>query len=188
MGEKAVISFMPVWILSFIYPFMKRLIPFPQVVLGAAIGAAVLPGWVAVTDDLDYPAGALPLFLATTCWVIYFDVLYATQDSEDDAKIGVKSLAVLMGDHVKILLSVLAAMQVVLFALTAMEAHMSLIFWILGVGVWTVNLLWHILSLDNRDRKSGGRIFKANIKLGLHLTVVSVVELVFNRVDFGGFF
>lgn len=183
LGDKAVVGFVPVWILSFVYPFMKRLIPFPQVVLGAAIGAAVFPGWVAITQQLDHLADAIPLFSATACWVVYFDVIYATQDTPDDEKIGVKSLAILMASHMQTFLSVLAILQVALFALAARQARSSLIFWILGVCVWALNLPWHIISLDTSDRRSGGRVFKANIKLGLYLTVVSIAELVVNRVQ-----
>jgi 4-hydroxybenzoate polyprenyltransferase len=79
LGWEGLITFTPIWALSMIYPFMKRLIPFPQLVLGAIIGGAVLPGWVAVTKDLNELDQAVPLFCATVSWVIYFDVFYATQ-------------------------------------------------------------------------------------------------------------
>ncbi|TGJ86894.1 hypothetical protein E0Z10_g1855 [Xylaria hypoxylon] len=182
LGDKAVIAFVPIWILSFVYPFMKRLIPFPQVVLGATIGAAVFPGWVAITQRLDDVGEAVPLFWATAVWVVYFDVIYATQDSPDDEKIGVKSLAIFMAKHMTTFLSVLAILQVALFAQAARQAHSSLIFWIFGVCVWALNMPWHLLSLDISDRKSGGRVFKANIKLGLYMTGVSIAELIVNRV------
>lgn len=81
LGETGVITFAPIWGLSMIYPFMKRLIPFPQVVLGAIIGGAVFPGWAAVVNNLSTLHEALPLFLATMSWVVYFDVFYATQVS-----------------------------------------------------------------------------------------------------------
>ncbi|KAJ6142505.1 UbiA-like prenyltransferase [Penicillium samsonianum] len=182
LGPAVTAGFIPVWVLSTIYPFMKRIMPFPQVVLGAIIGGAVFPGWVGITGDLKGLDQALPLFFATASWVVYFDVFYATQDRPDDEKIGVKSLAVLMGKNVQILLAVLGALQVLLFAVTALRADMSLIFWVLGLGVWMVNVPWHILSLDLKDRHSGGRIFKSNIKLGLYLTGVSLLELFVVRV------
>lgn len=58
---------------------MKRVISFPQVVLGVVFGGAVFPGWVLVSNNLDHLAEAAPLFLATAAWVIHFDVFYATQ-------------------------------------------------------------------------------------------------------------
>lgn len=79
LGEAGVWTFTPVWALSSIYPFGKRLIPFPQIVLGAVIGAAVFPGWASATGDLNTLSQALPLFFATASWVVYFDLFYAEQ-------------------------------------------------------------------------------------------------------------
>ena len=182
LGELGVIAFIPIWILSLTYPFMKRIIPFPQVVLGAIIGAAVFPGWVAVTNDLNGLEKGLPLFAATACWVIYFDVFYATQDSKDDKKAGVKSIAVLLGDKTWIFLAFLAVLQITFFAVTAWKASMSYFFWVFGLGVWAINLPWHVLTLDLADSESGGKIFKANIMLGLYMTGIALVELLVMRV------
>ncbi|KAI4088536.1 MAG: hypothetical protein L6R37_008180 [Teloschistes peruensis] len=183
LGENGLITFAPVWLLSLTYPFMKRLIPFPQLVLGAIIGAAVFPGWSAITGSLHGLGQAVPLFAATFSWVVYFDVFYAVQDREDDAKIGVKSLAVLLGNKAWIFLSLLGLLQVASFAITAVKANMSWIFWIFGIGVWAANIPWHVLSLDMTNRKSGGKIFKANIMLGLYMTGIAMTELVVTRVD-----
>ena len=79
IGPLGVVNFTPTWILSATYPFMKRLIPFPQVVLGLTIGCAVLPGWVSVSNSLQGLDEIIPLFLATAAWVVYFDIFYATQ-------------------------------------------------------------------------------------------------------------
>lgn len=81
LGEAGVMTFIPIWVLSLLYPFMKRLTSFPQVILGAVIGGAVFPGWASVTGNLHGLDQALPLFAATMCWVVYFDVFYATQVS-----------------------------------------------------------------------------------------------------------
>ncbi|KAL8663149.1 MAG: hypothetical protein Q9202_004081 [Teloschistes flavicans] len=183
LGENGLITFAPVWLLSLIYPFMKRLIPYPQLVLGAIIGAAVFPGWSAITGSLDGMDRAVPLFAATFSWVVYFDVFYAMQDREDDAKIGVKSLAVLLGNRTWIFLALLGFLQVAFFAITAIKAHMSWIFWIFGLGVWAINIPCHVFSLDMMNRKSGGQIFKANIMLGLYMTGIAMVELLVTRVD-----
>jgi len=78
-GHVGVVTFTPIWILSLIYPLMKRVIPFPQVILGAVIGGAVFPGWASITNSLEGLDQALPLFAAVFTWVVYFDVFYATQ-------------------------------------------------------------------------------------------------------------
>lgn len=79
LGDAVFTAFLPSWALSMIYPFMKRLIPFPQVVLGAIIGGAVFPGWVCISHELSDWSQGLPLFAATMSWVIYFDTFYASQ-------------------------------------------------------------------------------------------------------------
>lgn len=66
--------------------------------------------------------------------------------------------------------------------MTALKANMSVIFWVFGLGVWTVNLPWHVLSLDIAKPESGGKVFKANIMLGLYMTAIVLVELVATRV------
>lgn len=88
----------------------------------------------------------------------------------------------LLGDRVWIFLIFLAVLQVYFFAMVATKANMSLIFWILGWGVWALNMPWHMLSLDVNDPKSGGKIFQANIKLGLYMTAIVLVELIATRV------
>lgn len=115
-------------------------------------------------------------------WVIYFDVFYATQDHHDDTKIGVKSIAVLLGDRTWMFLGGLALLQLGFFAMTALKANMSWMFWIFGIGVWAFNLPWHVFSLDMNSRRSGGKIFKANIMLGLNMTGIALAELLIVRV------
>lgn len=80
------------------------------------------------------------------------------------------------------LLAVLGFLQIAFFAVTALKAHMSMIFWVFGLGVWAVNVPWHVLSLDMTNRKSGGKIFKQNIMLGLYMTGIALIELMVTRV------
>lgn len=93
-----------------------------------------------------------------------------------------KSLAVLLGDHVWIFLAFLGMLQVGFFVVTALNANLSMIFWVLGLGVWAINMPWHVMSLDANNRQSGGKIFKANIMLGLYMSVITLVELLVTRV------
>ena len=78
------------------YPFMKRITWWPQAWLGLVFSWGALVGWPAVTGSLDTPA--LLLWLGSVAWVIGYDTLYAIQDMEDDALVGVKSSARRLGD------------------------------------------------------------------------------------------
>src|SRR5262245_44116130 len=82
-----------------IYPFLKRVTYWPQIGLGLAFSWGALMGWPAVFGRLDAPA--LVLYAGSIAWVIGYDTIYAHQDREDDALIGVKSTALLFGESTK---------------------------------------------------------------------------------------
>lgn len=84
--------------LAAIYPFSKRWIQLPQGVLGIAFGWGTIMAWAASRGTVEPPAWWL--FLATICWAIAYDTIYALQDREDDRRIGVKSSAILFGEAV----------------------------------------------------------------------------------------
>lgn len=108
--------------------------------------------------------------------------LISRQDRPDDLRAGVKGLAVLLGDHTAMFCAFLGLLQVFFFSVTALKAHMSTVFWVFGIGVWALNIPWHVISLDILDRKTGGKVFKRNIMLGLYMTGVALVELFITRV------
>ena len=82
------------------YPFMKRITWWPQAWLGLVFSWGALVGWPAVTGSLDWPA--ILLWAGSVAWVIGYDTLYAIQDIEDDALVGVKSSARRMGGKVRL--------------------------------------------------------------------------------------
>jgi 4-hydroxybenzoate polyprenyltransferase len=84
-------------LLAALYPYAKRVIHIPQAVLGVAFGWGVIMAWAASRNHVEAPAWIL--FAATVCWAIAYDTIYALQDRDDDARIGVKSAAVLFGPY-----------------------------------------------------------------------------------------
>src|SRR5215216_8011316 len=86
-----------------IYPFMKRVTYWPQIVLGLAFSWGALMGWPALFGRLDWRA--LVLYVGAIAWVIGYDTIYAHQDRDDDALIGVKSTARLFGARTKPMLA-----------------------------------------------------------------------------------
>jgi 4-hydroxybenzoate polyprenyltransferase len=84
-------------LLAGLYPFCKRFLHIPQLMLGVAFGWGGVMAWAAVRDELE--SGTWLLFAATICWAIVYDTIYAIQDKEDDKKIGVKSSAILFGSY-----------------------------------------------------------------------------------------
>src|SRR5258707_10447135 len=106
-----------------VYPFMKRITWWPQVVLGLAFSWGALMGFAVTQERID--ATALALYAGSIAWVIGYDTIYAHQDAEDDALIGIKSTALLFGARTKPALMVFYATAVVLIgvALALAGAH-----------------------------------------------------------------
>ncbi len=78
---------------------MKRVTYWPQIFLGLAFSWGALMGWAAVFGRLDWPA--VLLYAGSIAWVIHYDTIYAHQDSEDDALVGLKSTALLFGERTR---------------------------------------------------------------------------------------
>ena len=103
-----------------IYPFMKRITYWPQIVLGLAFSWGALMGWAAAFGRLDAPA--FLLYAGSIAWVIGYDTIYAHQDREDDALIGIKSTALLFGERTKPMLTLFYALAVILIGVAGFLA------------------------------------------------------------------
>ena len=149
-----------------IYPFMKRITYWPQIVLGLAFSWGALMGWPAAFGRLDPPA--LLLYAGAIAWVIGYDTIYAHQDREDDALIGIKSTALLFRERTKPMLAVFYALAVALIAWAGFSAGAGLIF-ALGLLAFAAHLVWQIARLDVDDPVNCLVVFKSNRDAGLIL-------------------
>jgi len=154
------------------YPFMKRITWWPQAWLGLVFSWGALVGWPAVTHELGWTP--FLLWFGSIAWVIGYDTLYAIQDIEDDALVGVKSSARRMGDK--------APLGVGLFYLLA------LLLW--GAAIWSVRPDWlalatlapaalHLanqaLRADSADGALALRLFRSNRTCGLLVALAMLV-------------
>src|SRR5476651_1412635 len=128
-----------------IYPFMKRITYWPQIVLGLAFSYGALMGWPAAFGRLDWPA--IVLYAGSIAWVIAYDTIYAHQDREDDALIGVKSTALLFGARTRPMLALFFAIAVALIGLADWSAGAGRIF-ALGLIVFAGHLAWQVRRID----------------------------------------
>src|SRR5687768_13374415 len=146
------------------YPFMKRLTWWPQAWLGLVFSWGALVGWPAVTGVLEVPA--MWLYAGSVAWVIGYDTLYAIQDVEDDALVGVKSSARRLGAQAPVGIAIFYALAVVLW----------------GAAIWSVRPDWvallallpaalHLanqaLRADPNDGEGALRLFRSNRPCGL---------------------
>ena len=149
-----------------VYPFMKRITYWPQIVLGLAFSWGALMGWAAAFGSLD--ARALLLYAGAISWVIGYDTIYAHQDREDDALIGIKSTALLFGDRTKPMLALFYGLAVALIGLAAALAGAGALFWF-GLAAFAAHLAWQIVRLDISDPDLCLAVFKSDRDAGLIL-------------------
>jgi 4-hydroxybenzoate polyprenyltransferase len=159
-----------------IYPFMKRITYWPQIVLGLAFSWGALMGWPAAFGRLDWPA--LVLYAGSISWVIGYDTIYAHQDREDDLLIGIKSTALLFGENTPTMLASFYAGAVVLIGIAGLMAGGGAIF-ALGLMAFAVHLGWQVLRLDINDPAYCLVLFKSNRDAGLILFGAMLLDAVF---------
>lgn len=152
-----------------IYPFMKRVTWWPQVFLGLAFNWGALMGWVAHSGEI----GLAPviLYLAGIAWTLHYDTIYAHQDREDDALIGVKSTARLFEERTHqwlIGFSILAVLGAGIAAYISLTG-MALVVAMIGVLIYAAHLAWQLMRLDINDTDNCMKLFRSNRDTGLIL-------------------
>ncbi len=154
-----------------IYPFAKRFTWWPQVFLGIAFNWGALLAYTAHTGYLGWPAVAL--YLAGIAWTLFYDTIYAHQDKDDDALIGVKSTARLFGAHTVPWLRAFLIATVVLLTLAIVLAFapgrsvLSLTVALGGAWFMGWHLSWQLRVLDTEDPDTCLRLFRSNRDAGL---------------------
>ena len=157
------------------YPFMKRITYWPQIVLGLAFSWGALMGFAVPLQRID--ATALLLYAGSISWVIGYDTIYAHQDAEDDALIGVKSTARLFGARTREALMIFYGLAVVLIAAALWRGGVHWPAW-LGLAAFAVHLGWQIRRLEISDPALCLRLFKSNRDAGLLLFAGLLVDAV----------
>ena len=153
-----------------IYPFAKRFTWWPQVFLGLAFNWGALLGWVAHSGRLDWPA--VLLYLVGVAWTLFYDTIYAHQDTEDDALIGVKSTARLFGQSSPQWLRAFAVLATGLMAVAIYLAlpdatATQMVVTQLGTAGFAAHLLWQMRQLDIDNVPLLLHLFRANREAGL---------------------
>ncbi|HEY4041328.1 MAG TPA: 4-hydroxybenzoate octaprenyltransferase [Rhodopila sp.] len=147
-----------------LYPLAKRVTWWPQLVMGFTFGYGAPMGYAAASGCLD--AAWAALYAAAILWDLGFDTIYAHQDREDDALVGVRSTARLFGQHTRPFLA---------GCYTAAFAALALSGWLAGLGPWfypalalpAALLVWQVTALDIDDPACCLRLFRANREVGL---------------------
>jgi 4-hydroxybenzoate polyprenyltransferase len=158
-----------------IYPFMKRITWWPQIVLGLAFSWGALMGFAVTFGRLD--ATAFVLYAGSISWVIGYDTIYAHQDTEDDALIGIKSTARLFAGRTHQALVIFYGLAAVVIGIALALAGAGLAGWI-GLAVFAAHLAWQVRRLKIDDPALCLRVFKSNRDAGLLLFAGLMIDAV----------
>ncbi len=160
------------------YPFMKRITWWPQAWLGLVFSWGALVGWPAVTGSLAWPP--VLLWLGSIAWVIGYDTLYAIQDIEDDALVGVKSSARRLGDNAPLGVGIFYALALLLWGSAVWAVRPD---WValLALGPAAMHLLNQALRADVGDGEGALKLFRSNRSCGLLVFLGMLVVGLTNR-------
>ena len=153
-----------------VYPFAKRFTWWPQVFLGIAFNWGALLIWAAHAGSISWTP--VVIYLAGISWTLFYDTIYAHQDAEDDALIGVKSTARLFGDTTKQWLRGFLAATVFMlgFAVVLVSRDRSVLSLVVALaGPWALgwHLSWQLQRFDSNDSNGLLRLFRSNRDAGL---------------------
>ena len=168
-----IISILPV----IIYPFAKRFTWWPQLFLGICFNWGVLISFAAHNNSLE--SSVVILYVAGIFWTIFYDTIYAFQDVEDDALIGLKSTALLFGEKAKYWLTFFILMIFILinvaFSLTPTSNLISEIMLRCGATAFCIHLIWQLFKFEQTNSAICLKLFRSNKSAGLVLVFFLVL-------------
>ena len=154
------------------YPFMKRITWWPQAWLGIVFSWGALVGWPAVTGAVAWPM--FLLWFGSIAWVVGYDTLYAIQDKEDDALVGVKSSALRLGERARLGVASFYLIAVLLWAAAVWSVRPDWIA-VLTLVPAALHLAWQVVRTDPNDGELALRLFRSNRTCGLLVFLAMLV-------------
>lgn len=149
--------------LATIYPFTKRFLNCPQVILGIAFAWSIPMAYMQIQQTI--PLEAWILFVSTVCWVVAYDTIYAMVDKADDLLIGIKSTAITFGKYDKIMVFILQICALIGFASIGYLKHLPNLYY-LGIFAALLNTLYQQSLIRSRDNSACFKAFLQNNYFG----------------------
>lgn len=151
------------------YPLMKRITWWPQIVLGLTFSWGALMGWASLNGYLGWPP--ILLYFACLFWTLGYDTIYAHQDLVDDEKAGVKSTARLFGRRSKQLIALCYLIFIILLTASGMAAGLSYWFYA-GLPLVAAHLIWQVWTVDTSAPVNCLERFRSNRDVGLIVLLI----------------
>ncbi|XP_031838874.1 ubiquinone biosynthesis protein COQ2, mitochondrial [Nomia melanderi] len=154
-------------VLVMLYPVMKRITFWPQLMLGMTFNWGALLGWSAVHGSCDWSV-CLPLYVAGICWTLLYDTIYAHQDKIDDAIIGIKSTALKFKDNTKTYLAGFSTVMISSLITSGIVTSQTWPYYT-AVGLVSAHLLNQVYSLNIDNPTDCAKKFISNHRVGMIL-------------------
>jgi 4-hydroxybenzoate polyprenyltransferase len=155
-----------------LYPFMKRITWWPQAWLGLVFSWGALVGGPAVSGRIEAPS--LLLYAGTIFWVIGYDTIYALQDREDDALVGVKSSALALGRWARLGIAICYGLALLLWGLAFRQVRLEA-FALIGLLPMAIHLFWQVVTLKPENGEEALAKFRSNRFAGLLMFLACLV-------------
>jgi 4-hydroxybenzoate polyprenyltransferase len=159
------------------YPFAKRFTSYPQLVLGLAFNWGALVGWAAIKGSIGLPA--LALYAGCVFWTVGYDTIYAHQDKEDDALLGLGSTALHFGEDTVSFVGAMYGLAGILWLVAGALAGAHLVYFLAVVLVF-LQMSWQVATLDIHNSANCLWRFKSNRDVGLAVFAGLVVDMAFS--------
>ncbi len=168
-------------LLAILYPYTKRYLPFPQLFLGLAFGWGAIMAWAAVRNTLEMPVYLI--FLANIFWATAYDTIYAFMDKEDDLKLGIKSTAILFGQHAWWMVGLLFVGFLGSLILVGQVVHLNYIYFLYLLIIGGYCLYQTMKIKGSLDARSAFALFKSNVGVGIFLLSGLLMDLTLQRLS-----
>ena len=159
-------------VLVAVYPLAKRVTWWPQLMMGFTFGFGAPMGYAAASGQID--AAWVALYAAAILWDLGFDTIYAHQDREDDALVGVHSTALLFGERTRPFLAACYAAAILALIVAAAQVGLSIWFYVAVLAPLYL-LAWQVAALDIYDPALCLKLFRANREVGLAVALAILV-------------
>ena len=156
------------------YPFAKRVTPYPQLVLGLAFNWGALVGWTAIKGSLDWPA--IALYFGCVLWTVGYDTIYAHQDKEDDALLGLGSTAMQFGEDTVSFVGAMYGLAGIMWLVAGALAGAHLVYF-LSVTLVFLQMCWQVATLDIGNPANCLWRFRSNRDVGIAVFLGLVADM-----------
>lgn len=172
-----------------VYPLMKRITYWPQIMLGIAFNWGALIGMPAalnlsfndIFSSLQHWKVTLPLYLGGICWTLVYDTIYAHQDKVDDLIVGVKSTALRFGNKTPLILSAFSVSSIILWNIAAFNNHHSWILFSLMNPFLIYHFYYQIWNTNYDSPSDCLKKFKSNHYLGFGLFILFFIDTLYKK-------